>query len=80
MVFESRCIIICVRQGVKNCFIFELSCRSTPRVPSFKIPLQMSHAKVFTGYSQGDPIMTEENEYFTIPQVIMYCLGASDSS
>uniref|UniRef100_A0A8B9UCI5 Tectonic family member 2 n=1 Tax=Anas zonorhyncha TaxID=75864 RepID=A0A8B9UCI5_9AVES len=46
-------------------------------VPSFKIPLQTSHAKVFTGYSQGDPIMTEENEYFTIPQQSMagQCVG-----
>uniref|UniRef100_U3J4R9 Tectonic family member 2 n=1 Tax=Anas platyrhynchos platyrhynchos TaxID=8840 RepID=U3J4R9_ANAPP len=46
-------------------------------IPSFKIPLQTSHAKVFTGYSQGDPIMTEENEYFTIPQQSMagQCVG-----
>ncbi|NWI18028.1 TECT2 protein, partial [Crypturellus soui] len=50
---------------------------STPRDASFKIPLQMSPGRVFTGYRQGDPIMTEENDYFTIPQQSMagQCVG-----
>uniref|UniRef100_A0A8C2U9P7 Tectonic family member 2 n=1 Tax=Coturnix japonica TaxID=93934 RepID=A0A8C2U9P7_COTJA len=32
------------------------------------IPVQASPGKVFTGYRAGDPIMTEDDEYFTIPQ------------
>ncbi|KFP25509.1 Tectonic-2, partial [Colius striatus] len=49
----------------------------TPRVPPFKIPLQTSPGKLFTGYRQGNPILTEENEYFTIPQQSMagQCAG-----
>ncbi|NXA49740.1 TECT2 protein, partial [Nothocercus julius] len=50
---------------------------STPRDASFKIPLQMSPGRLFAGYRQGDPIMTEENDYFTIPQQSMagQCVG-----
>ncbi|NXX95085.1 TECT2 protein, partial [Centropus bengalensis] len=50
---------------------------STPRVPPFKIPSQTSPGKLFTGYGRGDPIMTEENEYFAIPQQSMVgqCVG-----
>uniref|UniRef100_A0A8B9U9J7 Tectonic family member 2 n=1 Tax=Anas zonorhyncha TaxID=75864 RepID=A0A8B9U9J7_9AVES len=71
---------LCVQSSLNNTpFLgyFYHGSISTPRVPSFKIPLQTSHAKVFTGYSQGDPIMTEENEYFTIPQQSMagQCVG-----
>ncbi|XP_071301079.1 tectonic-2 [Agelaius tricolor] len=50
---------------------------STPKVPSFKIPLQTSPGKPFTGYREGDPIITEEDEYFTVPQQSMagQCVG-----
>ncbi|XP_010220467.1 PREDICTED: tectonic-2 [Tinamus guttatus] len=50
---------------------------STPRDASFKIPLQVSPGRLFTGYRQGDPVMTEENDYFTIPQQSMagQCVG-----
>ncbi|XP_067163498.1 tectonic-2 isoform X1 [Apteryx mantelli] len=50
---------------------------STPSEPSFKIPLQTSPGRLFTGYRQGDPIMTEENDYFTVPQQSMagQCVG-----
>ncbi|XP_068767765.1 tectonic-2 isoform X3 [Struthio camelus] len=50
---------------------------STPRVPSFKIPLQTSPGRLFTGYRQGDPVMTEDDDYFTIPQQSMagQCVG-----
>ncbi|XP_015733299.1 tectonic-2 [Coturnix japonica] len=41
---------------------------SAPRVRPFRIPVQASPGKVFTGYRAGDPIMTEDDEYFTIPQ------------
>ncbi|KAJ7419931.1 hypothetical protein WISP_51299 [Willisornis vidua] len=41
---------------------------STPKAPAFTISLQTSPEGPFTGYRQGDPIITEENEYFTIPQ------------
>uniref|UniRef100_A0A8C3GV38 Tectonic family member 2 n=1 Tax=Corvus moneduloides TaxID=1196302 RepID=A0A8C3GV38_CORMO len=46
-------------------------------VPSFKIPLQTSPGKPFTGYREGDPIITEEDEYFTVPQQSMagQCVG-----
>lgn len=40
----------------------------------------MSPGKPFTGYREGDPIITEEDEYFTVPQVITWCLWAFDSS
>ncbi|NWI95263.1 TECT2 protein, partial [Pitta sordida] len=52
---------------------------STPKVPSFEIPLQTSPGKLFTGYRQGDPIITEENEYFTIPQRSLagQCVGSA---
>ncbi|XP_064582808.1 tectonic-2 isoform X2 [Zonotrichia leucophrys gambelii] len=50
---------------------------STPKVPSFKIPLQTSPGKPFTGYREGDPIVTAEDEYFTVPQQSMagQCVG-----
>ncbi|XP_064531221.1 tectonic-2 [Pseudopipra pipra] len=50
---------------------------STPKVPAFTIPLQTSPGRLFTGYRQGDPIITEENEYFTIPQQSLagQCVG-----
>ncbi|NXC37473.1 TECT2 protein, partial [Campylorhamphus procurvoides] len=41
---------------------------STPKVSAFTISLQTSPGTLFTGYREGDPIITEENEYFTIPQ------------
>uniref|UniRef100_A0A8B9DNA1 Tectonic family member 2 n=1 Tax=Anser cygnoides TaxID=8845 RepID=A0A8B9DNA1_ANSCY len=71
---------LCVQSSLNNTpFLgyFYHGSISTPGVPSFQIPLQTSPVKVFTGYSQGDPIMTEENEYFTIPQQSMagQCVG-----
>ncbi|NWS40182.1 TECT2 protein, partial [Probosciger aterrimus] len=65
---------LCVQSSLNNTpFLgyFYHGSVSTPKGPSFKIPLQTSPGKLFTGYSQGDPIMTEENEYFTIPQQSM---------
>lgn len=64
----------CVRQRVKYCLIFKLVSSSTPKIPSIKIPLQTSTGRPFTGYREGDPIITEEDEYFTVPQVITLCL------
>ncbi|NXW65948.1 TECT2 protein, partial [Eurystomus gularis] len=71
---------LCVQSSLNNTpFLgyFYHGSTSTPKVPSFKIRLQSSPGKVFTGYRQGDPIMTEENEYFTIPQQSMagQCVG-----
>ncbi|NXJ94222.1 TECT2 protein, partial [Corythaixoides concolor] len=71
---------LCVQSSLNNTpFLgyFYHGSTSTPRVPPFKIPLQTSPGKLFTGYRQGDPIMTEENEYFTIPQQSMagQCVG-----
>uniref|UniRef100_A0A8C0B5J8 Tectonic family member 2 n=1 Tax=Buteo japonicus TaxID=224669 RepID=A0A8C0B5J8_9AVES len=71
---------LCVQSSLNNTpFLgyFYHGSTSTPKVPSFKIPLQTSPGKLFTGYGQGDPIMTEENEYFTIPQRSMagQCVG-----
>ncbi|NWX18282.1 TECT2 protein, partial [Aegotheles bennettii] len=71
---------LCVQSSIDNTpFLgyFYHGSTSTPRVPSFKIPLQTSPGKLFTGYTQGDPIITEENEYFTIPQQSMagQCVG-----
>ncbi|PKU36171.1 tectonihypothetical protein [Limosa lapponica baueri] len=71
---------LCVQSSLNNTpFLgyFYHGSTSTPRVPSFKIPLQTSPGKLFTGYGPGDPIMTEENEYFTIPQQSMagQCVG-----
>ncbi|KFZ45802.1 Tectonic-2, partial [Antrostomus carolinensis] len=71
---------LCVQSSLNNTpFLgyFYHGSISTPSVPPFKIPLQASAGKLFTGYRQGDPIMTEENEYFTIPQQSMagQCVG-----
>uniref|UniRef100_A0A8C4UM12 Tectonic family member 2 n=1 Tax=Falco tinnunculus TaxID=100819 RepID=A0A8C4UM12_FALTI len=71
---------LCVQSSLNNTpFLgyFYHGSISTPKVPSFKIPLQTSPVKLFTGYRQGDPIMTEENEYFTVPQRSMagQCVG-----
>ncbi|XP_061459432.1 tectonic-2 isoform X3 [Rhineura floridana] len=41
---------------------------SSPQVSSFKIPFQTIPGKHSSGYKQGEPIMTMENEYFTVPQ------------
>ncbi|XP_009864048.1 PREDICTED: tectonic-2, partial [Apaloderma vittatum] len=65
---------LCVQSSLNNTpFLgyFYHGSTSTPKVPSFKIPLQTSPGKLFTGYRQGDPIMTEEDEYFIIPQQSM---------
>uniref|UniRef100_A0A8C3XVT8 Tectonic family member 2 n=1 Tax=Chelydra serpentina TaxID=8475 RepID=A0A8C3XVT8_CHESE len=50
---------------------------SSSLVSSFKIPLQTVPEKPLSGYKQGDPIMTTENEYFTIRQQSMagQCVG-----
>nr|XP_006119742.1 tectonic-2 isoform X1 [Pelodiscus sinensis] len=50
---------------------------SSSQVSSFKIPLQTVPVKPSRGYKQGDPIMTTENEYFTIHQRSMagQCVG-----
>ncbi|NXX86545.1 TECT2 protein, partial [Urocolius indicus] len=71
---------LCVQSSLNNTpFLgyFYHGSITTPRVPPFKIPLQSSPGKLFTGYRQGDPILTEENEYFTIPQQSMagQCVG-----
>ncbi|XP_074966849.1 V-type proton ATPase 116 kDa subunit a 2-like [Phalacrocorax aristotelis] len=71
---------LCVQSSLNNTpFLgyFYHGSLSIPRVPPFKIPLQTSPGKHFTGYCQGNPIMTEENEYFTIPQQSMagQCVG-----
>ncbi|NXG58312.1 TECT2 protein, partial [Hemiprocne comata] len=72
--------LLCVQSSLNNTpFLgyFYHGSTSTPRGPPFKIPLQTSPGRLFTGYRQGDPIMTEENEYFTIPQRSMagQCVG-----
>ncbi|NXH21079.1 TECT2 protein, partial [Bucco capensis] len=72
--------ILCVQSSLNNTpFLgyFYHGSTSTAKAPSFKIPLQSSPGMLFTGYRQGDPIMTEENEYFTIPQRSMagQCVG-----
>uniref|UniRef100_U3K3W3 Tectonic family member 2 n=2 Tax=Ficedula albicollis TaxID=59894 RepID=U3K3W3_FICAL len=71
---------LCVQSSLDNTpFLgyFYHGSTSTPKVPSFKIPLQTSPGKPFTGYREGDPIITEEDEYFTVPQQSMagQCVG-----
>ncbi|NWR83749.1 TECT2 protein, partial [Furnarius figulus] len=71
---------LCVQSSLDNTpFLgyFYHGSTSTPKVPAFTISLQTSPGKLFTGYSQGDPIITEENEYFTIPQQSLagQCVG-----
>uniref|UniRef100_A0A8C8SFA6 Tectonic family member 2 n=1 Tax=Pelusios castaneus TaxID=367368 RepID=A0A8C8SFA6_9SAUR len=50
---------------------------SPSQVSSFKIPLQTVPETPSSGYKQGDPIMTMENEYFIIRQKSMagQCIG-----
>ncbi|XP_069727335.1 tectonic-2 [Phaenicophaeus curvirostris] len=71
---------LCVQSSLNNTpFLgyFYHGFTSTPRFLPFKIPLPASPGKLFTGYGKGDPIMTEENDYFTIPQqsVAGQCAG-----
>ncbi|KFP69568.1 Tectonic-2, partial [Acanthisitta chloris] len=71
---------LCVQSSLDNTpFLgyFYHGSTSAPKGPSFNIPLQTSPGRLFTGYRQGDPIITEENEYFTVPQQSMagQCVG-----
>ncbi|RMC05735.1 hypothetical protein DUI87_17278 [Hirundo rustica rustica] len=71
---------LCVQSSLDNTpFLgyFYHGSTSTPKVPSFKILLQTSPGKPFTGYREGDPIITEEDEYFTVPQQSLagQCVG-----
>ncbi|XP_053861928.1 tectonic-2 [Malaclemys terrapin pileata] len=71
---------LCVQSSLNNTpFLgyFYHGSVSSSLVPSFKIPLQTVPEKPVSGYKQGDPIMTTENEYFTIRQRSMagQCVG-----
>ncbi|XP_021268275.1 tectonic-2 [Numida meleagris] len=71
---------LCVQSSLNNTpflgYFYDGSI-STPRVPPFKVPVQTYPGRVFAGYRRGDPIMTEDDEYFTIPQqsVAGQCVG-----
>ncbi|POI34674.1 hypothetical protein CIB84_001577, partial [Bambusicola thoracicus] len=72
--------LLCVQSSLNNTpflgYFYDGSI-SAPRVPPFRIPVQASPGKLFTGYRPGDPIMTEDDEYFTIPQQSLagQCVG-----
>uniref|UniRef100_A0A674JUM5 Tectonic family member 2 n=1 Tax=Terrapene triunguis TaxID=2587831 RepID=A0A674JUM5_9SAUR len=71
---------LCVQSSLNNTpFLgyFYHGSVSSSLVSSFKIPLQTVPEKPLSGYKQGDPIMTTENEYFTIRQRSMagQCVG-----
>ncbi|XP_072206757.1 tectonic-2 isoform X2 [Excalfactoria chinensis] len=63
--------LLCIQSSLSNTpflgYFYDGSV-SAPKVPPFKIPVLASPGKLFTGYRAGDPIMTEDDEYFTIPQ------------
>ncbi|NXJ08828.1 TECT2 protein, partial [Odontophorus gujanensis] len=71
---------LCVQSSLNNTpflgYFYDGSI-SAPGVPPFKIPVETSPGKLFTGYRPGDPIMTEDDEYFTIPQqsLVGQCVG-----
>ncbi|XP_060105805.1 tectonic-2 [Heteronotia binoei] len=46
---------------------------------SFKIPFQTLPGKVTGGYRQGDPIMTMQDEYFSVPQPFLSGQCARDA-
>ncbi|XP_063000111.1 tectonic-2 [Elgaria multicarinata webbii] len=62
---------LCVQSSLNNTpflgYFYQGSVSST-QVSSFKIPFQTIPGKLFSGYRQGDPILTMQNEYFTVPQ------------
>ncbi|NXS32082.1 TECT2 protein, partial [Pomatostomus ruficeps] len=71
---------LCVQSSLDNTpFLgyFYHGSTSAPKVPSFKIPLQTPPGRPYTGYREGDPIITEEDEYFTVPQQSLagQCVG-----
>uniref|UniRef100_A0A8C3L6R8 Tectonic family member 2 n=1 Tax=Chrysolophus pictus TaxID=9089 RepID=A0A8C3L6R8_CHRPC len=72
--------LLCVQSSLSNTpflgYFYDGSI-SAPKVPPFRIPVQASPGKLFTGYRPGDPIMTEDDEYFTIPQQSLagLCVG-----
>ncbi|XP_053224618.1 tectonic-2 isoform X2 [Podarcis raffonei] len=62
---------LCVQSSINNTPFrgyFYHGAVSSPRVSSFKVPLQTIPGKLSSGYRQGDPVMTVQNGYFTVPQ------------
>ncbi|XP_066465971.1 tectonic-2 isoform X2 [Tiliqua scincoides] len=41
---------------------------SPSQVSAFKVPFENVPGRLLSGYKQGDPILTTQNEYFTVPQ------------
>uniref|UniRef100_A0A670JZ06 Tectonic family member 2 n=1 Tax=Podarcis muralis TaxID=64176 RepID=A0A670JZ06_PODMU len=68
---------LCVQSSISNTPFrgyFYHGAVSSPRVSSFKVPLQTIPGKLSSGYRQGDPVMTVQNGYFTVPQVMTACM------
>lgn len=63
---------LCVQSSLNNTpflgYFYHGAVSSSPRASSFKIPLPAVSGKLSSGYRQGDPILTVQNEYFTVPQ------------
>ncbi|XP_053135825.1 tectonic-2 isoform X2 [Hemicordylus capensis] len=62
---------LCVQSSLNNTpFLgyFYHGTTSSSQVTAFKIPSETVPGKMSSGYKQGDPILTAQNEYFTVPQ------------
>ncbi|XP_048371065.1 tectonic-2 [Sphaerodactylus townsendi] len=73
---------LCVQSSLNNTpFLgyFYHGSMTSSEVSSFKIPFQTIPGRFATGYKQGDPIMTVENEYFAVPQPFLAGQCATDA-
>ncbi|XP_072839168.2 tectonic-2 isoform X1 [Pogona vitticeps] len=64
---------LCVQSSLNNTpflgYFYHGAISPSPQISSsFTIPFQMVPGKLTSGYKQGDPILTVQNEYFTVPQ------------
>ncbi|XP_069071114.1 tectonic-2 [Pleurodeles waltl] len=63
---------LCVQSTLENSpflgYFYQGSTVSPSQLSSFKAPFQANIQESTVGYRQGDPILTDTNEYFTIPQ------------
>nr|XP_056715416.1 tectonic-2 [Euleptes europaea] len=73
---------LCVQSSLNNTpflgYFYHGSVTSS-KVPSFKIPFQTIPGRFASGYKQGDPIVTVENEYFAVPQPFLTGQCARDA-
>ncbi|XP_054852421.1 tectonic-2 [Eublepharis macularius] len=73
---------LCVQSSLNNTpflgYFYQGSVTSS-KASSFMVPFQTIPGRLFSGYKQGDPIMTLDNEYFAVPQPFLAGQCARDA-